>query len=134
MRANPAATRRRTCQTMSGLPPTSSNGLGSSSVSGRMRSPRPAARIIAIMGGSEGVTDRGLARFELVQQARERRQFVVARARAAKISHDARHVLQVAVLAVAMVEAGKNAEHLDLPLHAHPLEIAPEGAEVGRDR
>ena len=35
---------------MSRLPPTRSSGFGSASVSGRMRSPRPAARTIAFTG------------------------------------------------------------------------------------
>ena len=38
---------------MSGLPPATSNGLGVWSVSGRMRSPRPAARIIAFISWDE---------------------------------------------------------------------------------
>ncbi len=45
----PAAARRSRCQTISGLPPATSSGLGVWSVSGRMRSPRPAARIIAFI-------------------------------------------------------------------------------------
>ena len=39
----PARARRSICQTMRGLPATANNGLGVSSVNGRMRSPRPAA-------------------------------------------------------------------------------------------
>ena len=45
--SKPAATIRSICQTISGLPPTDSSGFGQVSVSGRIRSPRPAARIIA---------------------------------------------------------------------------------------
>ena len=37
------------CQAISGLPPTGSSGFGVVSVSGRMRSPRPAAKIRAFM-------------------------------------------------------------------------------------
>ena len=47
---NPACRKRRKCQPISGVPATSSKGLGVWSVSGRMRSPRPAANIIAFMG------------------------------------------------------------------------------------
>src|SRR5450756_933107 len=46
----PARTRFSMCEAISGLPPTSNSGLGVRSVSGRMRSPRPAASSIAIMG------------------------------------------------------------------------------------
>jgi hypothetical protein len=46
----PAALRRSICQTMRGLPPATSRGLGVWSVRGRMRSPRPAARIMAFGG------------------------------------------------------------------------------------
>src|SRR5450756_596586 len=46
----PARTRFSMCQAINGLPPTSNSGLGVRSVSGRMRSPRPAASSIAIMG------------------------------------------------------------------------------------
>ena len=45
----PAALRRRRCQPISGSPPAWSRGLGQVSVSGRMRSPRPAANIMAFM-------------------------------------------------------------------------------------
>src|SRR5699024_9264766 len=45
----PAATNRSICQTIRGLPATFSKGLGCVSVRGRMRSPRPAARIIAFI-------------------------------------------------------------------------------------
>src|SRR5450432_2044650 len=132
--ANPAATRRSICQTMSGLPPTSSSGFGIVSDKGRMRSPRPAARIIAIMSRSEAVADRGLFRLELVEQAQQRRQLVVAGARIAQIAHDPRHFLEVRVFAVAIMEARKDAQYLELALHAHPFEIAPERAEIRADR
>ena len=45
----PAARRRRKCQPISGSPPASNNGLGVRSVSGRIRSPRPAASIMAFI-------------------------------------------------------------------------------------
>src|SRR5450432_4424388 len=158
MRSNPAATRRSICQTISALPPTSSSGLGRVSESGRMRSPRPAARIIAALmdspeaalcaaspsGGerlgaarrrsSEGVADRRATAFEFVEQLEHRTEPVVARAGTAQIRHYARHFLQVRGLAVAMPQSREDTEHLQLALHAHPFEVAPERAEVGIDR
>jgi hypothetical protein len=47
MSVQPARASASICQTMSALPPASSSGFGVASVSGRIRSPRPAARIIA---------------------------------------------------------------------------------------
>jgi hypothetical protein len=49
----------------------------------------------------------------------------------AQIVHDQRHVLQITGLAVAMAQAGEDAEHLDVALHAHPFEITVELAEIG---
>src|SRR5512146_1229206 len=123
----PAATRRSICQTMSGLPPTSSSGLGTLSESGRIRSPRPAARIIAFMPSpSERVASNRAPVLEDVEELQERRELAVARARRAKIAHHARHVGEIGALAVAVPEPREDAQHLDLPLHAHPFEIAPE--------
>ncbi|MCW0416178.1 hypothetical protein NB689_001932 [Xanthomonas sacchari] len=45
----PSAASLRRCQTISGVPPTASSGLGVCAVNGRMRSPRPAAKISAFM-------------------------------------------------------------------------------------
>jgi hypothetical protein len=42
------------CHCIKGLPCTGNKGLGQVSVSGRMRSPRPAASSMAATGGSEG--------------------------------------------------------------------------------
>src|SRR4051812_36983633 len=132
---NPARTRASICHTMSGLPPARSNGFGNVSVSGRMRSPRPAARIIAVgMPRSERVADHGRAIGERVEQHQQRRQLAIASARRTQVPHDERHVVYVAGLAVAMAQAREDAEHLDVPLHAHPLEVAPELAEVGIHR
>src|SRR5579864_5190220 len=80
----PACASRSICHTISALPPASRRGFGRESVSGRIRSPRPAAKIIAfvrevacvfigVLARSEGVTDVGSAAFELVEQLRERR-------------------------------------------------------------
>ena len=46
---DPAATSRSSCHPISGLPPASSRGFGIVSDSGRILSPRPAARIIAFI-------------------------------------------------------------------------------------
>ena len=45
----PAAFKRRKCQPINGSLPTFNKGLGQVSVSGRIRSPRPAAKIIALI-------------------------------------------------------------------------------------
>ena len=97
-----------------GLPPAISNGFGVWSVSGRMRSPRPAARIITFIAGgaSEGVADLRVLVLEFVEQQEQRLEVDVARGGAAQMSHHARHVGQVAALAVAMAEPGEDAEHL----------------------
>src|SRR5215470_17501505 len=111
----PAATSRWICQTMSGLPPTSSSGFGTASDSGRIRSPRPAARIIAFIGGLlERVAGHWTAILERVEKLRERRKVAVARARASEIAQHARHVLEIAVLAVAVAQPREDPEHLDL--------------------
>ena len=49
----PARASFSSCQTIKDLPCTSSMGLGQVSVSGRMRSPRPAASISAWVTGGE---------------------------------------------------------------------------------
>src|SRR5258706_527007 len=93
----------------------------------------PAARIIAFMGApadSERVPDDRPALLERVEEAEQRRQIAIASAGSAQITHHPRHLLEVAVLAVAMEEPRKNAEHLELSLHAHPFEVAPEIGEV----
>ena len=45
---NPATASRSICHSISALPPTFNNGFGHVSVNGRIRSPRPAAKIIAL--------------------------------------------------------------------------------------
>ena len=47
-----------------------------------------------------------------------------------RVAPDQRQVLQVAVLAVAVGQAREDAQHLQVALQAHPLEVAPEQAEV----
>src|SRR5215470_4516543 len=135
----PAATRRSSCHAMSVLPPASSSGFGVASDSGRMRSPRPAARIIAFMaeerlGSSERVPHDRLPLLELVEEPRESEEFAITRAGTAEITHDPGHVLQVSILAVAVPQPREDSEHLELALHAHPLELTPERREIGGDR
>src|SRR5207245_9433759 len=72
----------------------------------------------------------GLTVRERVEKAEQRREVAIASAGASKVTHHPRHFLQITVLAVAMEEARKNAEHLELSLHAHPFEVAPELGEV----
>jgi hypothetical protein len=48
MTAKPARASRSICHSISALPPTFSSGFGQVSVRGRIRSPRPAAKIIAL--------------------------------------------------------------------------------------
>src|SRR5487761_2371752 len=139
MSVNPARARASICQTISGLPPARSRGLGVPSVSGRMRSPRPAARIIAMVIGvprrplaSGRVHEVGRAAFQGFQEAGQRSELAVARACAPQIAPHARHVVHVLILAVAVLQAREDAEDLELALNAHPLVIAPELREVGR--
>src|SRR5512134_2047730 len=119
MPRKPAAASRATCHSMRARPPTSSSGLGRSSVRGRMRSPRPAASSMAL----KRVPDTVLRALDLVQQPEQRMQGLIALAGAAQVMHHQGHVLEVAVLAVAVAETGEDAQHLDVALHPHPLEI-----------
>src|SRR5688572_12491728 len=103
---NPAAASRSRCQPMSGLPPASTSAFGIVSVSGRSRSPRPAARSIAFTRARPAVWRAGRAR----------------------------RVLQVFRLAVAVIDAREDAQHLEVALQSHPLQRAPELAEIGPHR
>src|SRR3954464_905722 len=94
----PARARRSIVQAITGLPRTESRGLGRVSVSGRRRSPRPAARTIAFMqlpfaGSSKRVPRLALLVRELAEQIRERRELGVARTSAPEIAHHQRLVL-----------------------------------------
>src|SRR5882672_5064152 len=121
-------------RTISDFPRTSRRHFGIESESGRMRSPRPAARIIAFMVRSERVADALLGRIELVEQARERHELAVALAGAAQVAHHAGLVLQITVLAVPDRKARKDSQHFQLPLDPHPLEIAIKVREIRSDR
>ena len=64
---------------MSGLPPASRSAFGMRSVRGRMRSPRPAARIMTFTGSVlEREARRSFAALEFVKQSRKRRERLVA--------------------------------------------------------
>src|SRR5437879_5871514 len=54
----------------------------------------------------------------------------VARDRAAHVADEARRVAEVIRLAVAVVQAREDPEHLEVALHAHPFDVAPEIGEV----
>ena len=97
MSVQPARASASICQTMSGLPPASSSGFGVASVSGRIRSPRPAARIIApsFIARKRVADGDARAALELVEQREQRMQRAVARAGAAQIGHHARHVVEI---------------------------------------
>src|SRR5574343_1979931 len=126
----PAAASRSRCQTISGLPPATSSGLGVWSVSGRMRSPRPAARIMAFIGLLVAVADLLGIAFQPVEQVLQRVQLDVAGGSLAGVVDEARQVLAVFVLAVAVFQAAEDAEHLEVTLQAHQFVLAPEGAEI----
>src|SRR3954464_14356958 len=108
---------------MSGLPPTLTIAFGTVSVSGRNRSPLPAARIMARMDA------RSLA-FQFVQQTGQRSKRGVALADVPGVADEPRRIGQVLGLAVAIVDAREDAEHLEMALQPHPFEGTPEFAEV----
>src|SRR5437764_887527 len=58
----------------------------------------------------------------------------VARRDLVRIGEEARQVGAVGGLAVAVLQAREDAEHLQVALQADPFDAAPELAEVGRDR
>ena len=65
-----------------------------------------------------------------LEQPRQRPQAVVARRHLVRVGEEARQVLAVLRLAVAVLQAAEDAQHLQVALQAHPLELAPELAEV----
>src|SRR5205809_2695607 len=122
-------------QTIRGLPRTSNSTLGIASVRGLMRSPRPAARIMAfIVRKSERVASALFLPFELLEQAPEPGKLAIALARAPQVAHHERLVLQIAVLAVPKGKAREDPQHLELSLGSHPLEIPIEIGEIAADR
>src|SRR5712691_5792731 len=129
---NPAAARFSRIHTMSGLPPAGSKALGRASLNGRIRSPRPAARIIAFTFAiSKAVTHLHCPPFQLTQQLQQRRKIGVALAGSTQVLHHQRQILEVSIFAVTVIQAGEDAQHLQMPLHSHPLEIAVELRKIG---
>src|SRR5205809_253760 len=122
-------------QTIRGLPRTSNSTLGIASVRGLMRSPRPAARIMAfIVRKSERVASALFLPFEVLEQAPEPGKLAITLARAPQVAHHERLVFQITVLAVPKRKAREDPQHLELPLGSHPLEIPIEIREITGDR
>src|SRR5690606_32414245 len=149
MSVKPASRRCRMCHSINGRPRTSSMGLGVSSVSGRMRSPRPAARIIAFMaskGKRQEVrserTDNAATSpltshlspltFIPPHQLQQPRKLLVLRADVVHVAEEARRFGEVFRLAVAVVESCEDADDLEMPLQAHPVEGAAK--ILGQDK
>src|SRR5213592_100855 len=121
-------------QTIRGLPRTSRSTLGIASVRGLMRSPRPAARIMAfIVRKSERVASALFLPFELLEQAPEPGKLAITLARAPQVAHHKRLVFQITVLTVPRGKARENPQHLELPLGSHPFEIPIEIREITGD-
>src|SRR5688572_24527960 len=125
----PARASRSTRWAISGRPATGSSGFGTRSVSGRMRSPRPAARIIAFTLSLRAARRR-VAPLEIIHQARKRRELAIALGDGARVTHEARSVLEIAGFAVAEMDAREDAQDLQVALQPHPFEVAVEGAEI----
>src|SRR5690348_1548069 len=94
-----------------------------------MRSPRPAARIMAanpVPAFSESVANFQLRSVDLppVKQRQQGIELAVAFARLAQVIRHQRYVLEIAALAIAIIQARKYSQDLEVALHAHPLEIA----------
>src|SRR6266568_11600 len=102
-------------QTIRGLARTSRSTLGIASVRGLMRSPRPAARIMAfIVQNSERVANALFLPLELLEQAPEPGKLAITLARAPQVAHHKRLVFQITVLAVPKGKARENPQHLEL--------------------
>src|SRR3954447_7863381 len=134
----PARLRFFRWNSISALPPARSNGLGTASVNGRMRSPRPAARIIALNDSfSEsvaGIRVRRLGALPFIKQREQRFQLAVAFASLAQILLHQREVVKICAFAVAVVKAGEYRQNLYMALHAHPFEVAVEVRKILRQR
>src|SRR6266852_9365329 len=72
--------------------------------------------------------------FNLVEQSRERSELAIAGRDRARVADEARRVLEILRLAVAVADAREDAEHLAMALQPHPLQRAPELREVRHDR
>src|ERR1019366_708336 len=69
-----------------------------------------------------------------LEQSRQRAQRRIARRDLVRIGEKARQVFAVCRLAVAMLQAREDAEHLQVALQPDPFELAPEFGKSGRDR
>ncbi len=113
------------------------SGFGSVSVSGRSRSPRPAASTMALracgpvtpvrrLPGDALVGARQLGSDPALEKLGEPRKLRIQPAGLAHVVERQRQIAQVARLAVPVPEAREDAEHLDVPLHADEIEPAQE--------
>src|SRR3990167_4876636 len=116
----------------SGLPPACSSGLGVRSVSGRIRSPFPAAKISARIASTPSRRWQGnvAAAQRSLDQGDQRRGFRIAVADLARVRPDQGQVLEIAGLAIAIPEPAEDAEHFDVALQAHQIEAAAEDGLV----
>src|SRR5690606_41495333 len=115
----PAAASDAMWCSINGRPATGSSGLGVRSVSGRMRSPRPAARIIARMASVRLQPRQHRALHQLLQ----RRQLRVRSRGLDDVAQGARHVAEIAALPVAMPEPGEDTAGLEVALDANTVEL-----------
>src|SRR6478672_1655483 len=123
--AMPSATSFSRCHSTRRLPPTRSRGLGVVSVSGRMRSPRPAAKISAFMRGTSFAHDRIEPRHGglhgVFDEALQAAEFRMARQHVVEVAEEARDVGEVFRLGIAMVEPREDADDLEVALHANQV-------------
>src|SRR5687768_1009041 len=136
---NPARARFCMWYSISDLPPTRNKGLGKVSVSGRMRSPRPAARIMAanpVSTFSESVANFQvrLVDLPLVQQCEQGIELAVAFARLAQVIRHQRYVIKITALAIAIIQTRKYSQDLEVALYPHPLEIPVKIRKACRNR
>src|SRR5690349_18296200 len=133
---NPERARRSIRCAIRGRPAAVISGFGTRSVSGRMRSPRPAASIIAftLVAARSSACDGRLTLVEVIENTQQRRKLRVTRGDGARIGDETGGILEIATLAVAVVDAREDAENLQVSLQAHPLEIMIEAAEIRVDR
>src|SRR5205085_10452218 len=90
--------------------------------------PPPEARPHTVSRSEEHVGPR-LAHQRL-EQPRERSEPVVARRHVVRVTEETRQVFAVLRLAVTVLQAAEDAEHLEVALQPHPFELPPEVAEV----
>ena len=101
-----------------------------------MRSPRPAASTMRLHARAAALAARALARGNSATARRSRnaassRKLGVARAGVAHVVERARQIQKVAGLAVAVPQARKYAEHLQVALHADEVEPAQKLRSLG---